>query len=226
MESLRPRRVTEFLEIVWRKKRLLILMSLAMLIATAFVIRRIPNRYESSSTIVVGKQASEDQRVQQAPRFSALIDELNSRDNISVLIRKYNLYPKIKLHDDAIRPFQKDLKDLRQSTTIRSFYPRVPESIKINYLHRDPVKAQQIVTEITNTFVAANTNLKQAASAEARRYDARLNEVEAQLRMIGPQKDVNQLRLEMLARRPSEATGLQQASQRLTAEQTIENLRD
>jgi hypothetical protein len=43
MESLRPRGVFEYLEILWRKKLLIVLAAAPVLIATTLVIRGIPN---------------------------------------------------------------------------------------------------------------------------------------------------------------------------------------
>src|SRR5262249_8807309 len=147
-------------------------------------------------------------------------------DHISELIRKYNLYPEIKSIEASVGVFQTDLKDLKTATKIRDFYPQIPESLKIVYRHRDPVKAYQVVSEITNAFSAANSSLKQEASSEAQRIGAKISDVETQLKLIGPQKDINQIRLEMLARKPSDATLIGQASTRMATEQAIENIQD
>lgn len=226
MESLRPRRLSEILRIVWKKKHVLALMSFAMLTATFFVIRRVPPKYESTSMIIVGKQASENQRVEQAPRFSALIDQISSRDNIIVLIRKFDLYPELPIVDEQIQAFQKDLKDLKAATKVRDFYPNVPESVKITYRYRDPAKAQQIVQELTNAFTLANVSLKQESANEAQRLAAKIADVEAQLQKIGPKKDLPQLRIEMLAKREDPALAMGRLQQRATTEQTVETLRD
>jgi uncharacterized protein involved in exopolysaccharide biosynthesis len=226
MESLRPRKVSEFVEIFWRKKKLLFLMMLAALIATSVVISRIPNKYESSSMIVIGKQASDEQRSQLAPRFSALIDQISSRDNLTELVKKYNLYPELSQKGDPVRAFQKDLRDLKTTTKIREYYPQALESVKVIYRYSDPVKAQQVVADITRTFTEANLNLKQESAAEYKRIDQKIADVERQLRELGPQKDINQLRLEMLAGRQSDPTLFGQAGARVATEQTVETLRD
>ncbi len=226
MESLRPRRIGEFVEILWRKKGLLALMSLAVLMASLFVIKRLPNVYESSSTIVIGQQASEEQRVQQSPRYSALLDQMISRDSVSQLIRKYDLYPEIKVHEYKIAAFQKDLKDLKASTKIRDFFPQVPESLRITYRYNDPTKAQQVVTELTNAFLQANSQLKQEAAADARRIEGKIVETVSQIKALGPQKDADMLRFEMLANRPSDTSVLSAMTARNAAEQSLETLQD
>ncbi len=226
MESLRPRRLSEILQIVWKKKLLLVLMSLPMLTATFFVIRKVPSKYESNSMIVVGKHASDDQRIQHAPRFSALVDQISSRDNCIVLIRKFDLYPEIERLDGKIRAFQKDLKDPRGAIKIRDYYPTVPESLKLTYRYLDPVKTQQVVQELTNTFTMANLSLKQDSANEAQRLNSKIADVEAQLQRVGPKKDIQQLRIEMLAKRTDPAVAMSQLQARQNTEQTLETLRD
>jgi len=226
MENLRPRRIGEILKVIWKRKRLLALITIAVLAATVFVIRRIPYKYESGSMIVIGKQATDEQRLEQAPRFSALVDQASSRDNLLVVIRKHDLYPEIAQVDDQLDTFKKDLKDLKLSTKIRDFYPPVPESLRIIYRHRDPAKAQQVVAEITNTFLQANAQLKQDSANEISRLAGLIAEVEEQLQRITPKKNLEQMRFEMLARRPDQTTALSQIQQRVSAQETIENLKD
>ena len=67
MESLRPRHLTEFFEILWRRKKLIALMVVAVLIATYLVIRRVPNLYESRALVVVNLR-NDDQGAAQRQR--------------------------------------------------------------------------------------------------------------------------------------------------------------
>jgi capsular polysaccharide biosynthesis protein len=226
MESLRPRRLSEILDILWRKKQLLVLMSAAMLCATFVVIRRIPSKYESTSTVVVGKQASDDQRVQYAPRFSALVDQISSRDNYTGIIRKLNLYPEIERMEAKILAFQKDLKDPKQAIKIRDYYPTVPESIKLSFRYRDPVKAQQTIQELTNGFILANNSLKQESAEEVQRLNAQIAEVAEQLQRLGPKKDLQAQRFESLLNRTDPAVAMAQLQSRQITEQSLETLRD
>ena len=223
MESLRPRQVSEFAEILWRKKRLLALMASVMLVATFFVIRRVPNLYESSSKIVIGNQGSDEKRIKEASRFSALVDQINSRDNLEVMIRKHNLYPEIKVIDDAIG---KSRKDLKTETVIRNFYPEIVDSLKISYRNRDPEKAYKVVKEISEVFLQANAALRMEAKAEADLTEAKIGDIEQRLRQLGPQKDIAQLRIEALMMRKPSEEGLASTQKRLATEQSIESLNE
>src|SRR4030095_8737500 len=92
METLRPRGVFEYLEILWRKKLLIFLVAASVLSATLLIIRRIPNLYESRSLIVISGQANDDQSPQGAP-LAALTQPMVSLGNLTAIVRRYNLYP-------------------------------------------------------------------------------------------------------------------------------------
>ena len=52
MTSFRSRTLTEYIQIIWRRKLLIFLLATGMLISTFFLIDRLPNIYESRATVV------------------------------------------------------------------------------------------------------------------------------------------------------------------------------
>src|SRR5262249_29696128 len=144
MGSLRPRQLTEFIGVLWRRKKLFLLMSLAMLLATLIVIRRIPNTYESSAKVVVNLH-NDAASIPEMNRFAKLQQELTSRETFTNLIRKHNLYPKAKDEEEAIATIQKALK---VDTKMRDYSPQVPEAVGISMRHSEPKKAQAVVTDL------------------------------------------------------------------------------
>src|SRR5262245_34864936 len=105
---IRPRRVFEWVEIIWRRKRVLFLMGLVMMVAAYVIIRRLPSVYESSTTIVVTHYPQgPDDPVGESAQFSALIAYLKSRGNLLNLLQRYKLYPEVKKEDLAIEVLKK-----------------------------------------------------------------------------------------------------------------------
>jgi capsular polysaccharide biosynthesis protein len=196
MESLRPRHLTEFLEILWRRKRLLLLMALVMLIATLIVIRRIPNMYESRALVVVNLRGDE-QGLSETVRFSRLRQEMVSHNTLVTLVRKYNLYPNLKETEEAAQSLQKALK---VEVRMRSYSPQLPESVFISHRYPDPKIAQAVVTDLVKMFDRGNELMRIEAAAEAERLIHQIAEVEARLKELGPKLDLNALRLEALSR--------------------------
>src|SRR5262245_40169873 len=93
MERVRPRDAIEYLEILWRKKLMIFLVSASVLIATLLIIRRLPNLYESRSLIVITGQTNDDQPMP-GTRFAALTHQITSSGNLMAIIRRYDLYRK------------------------------------------------------------------------------------------------------------------------------------
>ncbi|MDX2031946.1 MAG: hypothetical protein SF339_14820 [Blastocatellia bacterium] len=195
------------------------LMMLAMLIATLFVIRRIPNRYESSAAIVIGNKMTDETRAKHAPRLSAKLEEITSRANLAMLIRKFDLYPTIPRLDDAIGKFNKELVTELKNASV---FPNLPESIKISYRHTSPQKAFQVVSEIAKTFEEENFQVRQEALGESQRLASQIAEAQDRLKGLGPISDTTLL---LGLSRPSD-NGLTTRMQRETVQSTVDTLSD
>ncbi len=220
MESLRPRRLTEFLEILWRRKKLIALMVVAVLIATYLVIRRVPNLYESRALVVVNLR-NDDQGAAQNGRFSALQQELTSRATLATLVRRHGLYPKAKDTEEAMGILQKAIKT---ETKLRGYYPETPESISINYRYTDPAQARDVVADLVGIFETANEQMKVEATTEADRLTSQIAEIEDRLRQLGPQRDLDVRRMESIARSRNDSVSLQ--NRREIVEASVETLSD
>jgi protein tyrosine kinase modulator len=216
MTIIRPRRITEYLEVIWRRRMLFVLMTTAMLIATLYLARRVPNLFESHSLVVV-TASTNDERLVQAIPFNLLTQSLTSRANLELLLKRYNLYPEIKDHDIAIRKFE---KAIMIETKMKSF-PEVPDSISITYRHNDPASAQRVVADLIKPFEDANARSNQLATAEENLIDERIKEVDEKLRQMGPQRSIATIQ-DQLARTRGDAE--RNKSQRLAIEATIETL--
>ena len=220
MESLRPRQLTELIGVLWRRKKLVILMALAMLLATLIVIRRIPNVYESSALIAINLR-NDQESMPEMNWFAKLQQELTSRETFATLNRRHNLYPKAQNEEEAVGALQKALKI---ETKMRNYSPQVPEAIEISLRHSEPKKAQAVVTDLVRMFEHGNEERKTEASAEAGRLTGQIAEVEDRLQVLAPERDLEMVRLESLYR--SRAGAGVDSSLRRSVESSIESLTD
>lgn len=219
MGSLRPRRLTEFIGVLWRRKKLFLLMSLAMLLATLIVVRRIPNTYESSALVVINLR-NDAESMPEMNRFAKLQQELTSRETFTTLIHKYNLYPKAQNQEEALEALQKSLKI---ETKMRGYSPAVPEAVAINIRHSDAEKAQAVVSDLVKMFEQGNEQRKTELTAEAGRLTGQIAEVETQLRKLAPERDLDLIRIEALHR---SRAGAADVGMRRAVESSIESLTD
>src|SRR5262245_2013447 len=189
MDSLRPRSLFEYLEIIWRRKLLIFVMAASILIAAYLVIRRIPNVYESRAMIVISKQANDDPLLAAAP-LPALTQQLTSRGNLMAIVRRYNLYHHIPspVHDPdaAVERMRNEIKlDIK----MRNYYPEAPESISVSYRYTDPTIAQRVVADLVSVFEQANVTMRGQVETELGRFRDKIAEVEGQLRELAPRRD-------------------------------------
>jgi uncharacterized protein involved in exopolysaccharide biosynthesis len=195
-------------------------MSLAMLLATLIVIRRIPNMYESSALIAINLR-NDQESMPEMNWFAKLQQELTSRETFAALISRHNLYPKAQNEEEAIGALQKALKI---ETKMRNYSPQVPEAVEISIRHSDPKKAQAVVTDLVRMFEHGNEQKKTEASAESGRLVSQIAEVEDRLRELAPERDLEMIRLDSLYR--SRAGVAIDSSLRRAVESSIESLTD
>ncbi|MCI0556942.1 MAG: hypothetical protein MN733_00480, partial [Nitrososphaera sp.] len=179
MESLRPRGLVEYLEILWGKKLLIFLVTGSVLIATVLVIRRIPNLYESSAVMVISDQG-DDGRLLQRESLAILTQQMTSYGNLTAIIRRYGLYRLASgsslAPDVAVDQLRKEVKyDIK----MRNYYPDAPESLTIRYRHTDPEIARKVVADMVSIFDGANVTMRRQAATELERFRAKIAEIEA-----------------------------------------------
>jgi len=224
MESMRPRGPIEYLEIVWRKKLLIFLVAASMLIATFLIVRRLPNLYESQASIVISNKANDNQVLPETS-FSALNQQMISYGNLMAIIRRYDLYrpPPGQVYnlDFLVDRLHKDIK---LDVKMRNYYPDGPESLTITYRYTDPTIAQRVVADMVSIFEQANVSTRQQATTELERSRAKIADIEAQLRILAPQRDLAEIRSQM-ARTPDTSPSSAR-SQRLAATNLIDSLSD
>ncbi len=230
MESLRPRGMIEYIEILWRKKLLIILVAASVSFATVLIIRRIPNIYESKALIVISSQRSgqgngnEDQMLS-SPSLTALTQRLTSDGNLTDIIRRYKLYPHPttgRNHDSATA-----LERLRRSVKIeikmRNYYPDAPESVAISFRYTDPSIAQRVVADLVSIFEQTNATMRRQAATELGRFRDKIAEVETQLQALAPQRDLALQRNEV---RPFDQDSSTIRAQRVAAASSIDTISD
>jgi uncharacterized protein involved in exopolysaccharide biosynthesis len=201
---IRPRRLFEWVEIIWRRKRVLFLMALVMMIAAYVIIRRLPAIYESRTLIVVTHYPQgPDDPVGDGASFSSVIAHLKSRGNLAGLIQRHKLYPDAKKLDFAIDLLDKGIKlDVARKPY---GYPEVPESVRIAFRYPDATTAQKLVADLVSNFERANESVRQRASGELTTLKGKIEEVEKRLQELGPVRDLETLRAQMATRNAAEA---------------------
>jgi uncharacterized protein involved in exopolysaccharide biosynthesis len=170
----KPKSIGEYITIVRRRIHWLIWPSLSVFLVVAAVALFLPNVFKSEAIILIeGTQVTEalvpttvttfaDQRIQ------SISQQVMSRSKILELVQKFDLLPELrkKLSTDAlveqvkesigITPISAEIKTA--SSNSPSF---VTIAFKLSFEGRDPVKIQQVTSELTSFFLARNLKARQ-----------------------------------------------------------------
>lgn len=219
MGSFRPRGLGECLQILWRRKWLILIVVAVVLVAAGAVILRMPRLYESRALIVVSG-AIYDKNANGA-QVAAVTEQITSRANLQGLIERYNLFAPVTKMDATVAQFQKEIKF---ETKYRSDSQGFPESFTVSYRHTEPAVAREVVTELVAVFDHANKTLEKQAQEEAQRIQGEIAALEARLGHATSQRIASAARSTAASR----AAGAieRQRAERSAVASTLETLKD
>lgn len=219
MGNIRPRKIPEFFAIIWRRKLTIILLTVAMLLATLPIITSLPDTYESRGIVAISFKNGADSQVVSAQITSAT-QQLSSQSLLEAINWKYSVYPNAETVDEVIAKMRKSIKT---ETKFRGYYPDGPESISIAFRHPDQKIAHQVMTDLISIFDNSNTLSTQEANNEFTSISGEIAKTGAELNQFieaAKQKNNNA---------PSPKTVIDPAavnSQRLTTVTAIASLND
>ena len=219
MGSFRPRGLGECLQILWRRKSLIVIVAAVVLVAASAVIVRMPRMYESRALIVVSGAIYD--KTANGAQVAAVTEQITSRANLQSLIERYNLFAPVTKMDATVAQFQKEIKF---ETKFRSDSQGFPESFTVSYRHTDPAVAQKVVTELVSVFDQANKTLEKQAEEEAQRIQGEIAQLEAKLGHATSQRIASAARSSAASRA---AGAIERArSERAATASTLETLKD
>jgi polysaccharide chain length determinant protein (PEP-CTERM system associated) len=210
--EFRQRKPSEYLKILQRRKWLVILPTIAITIAVAYVVYRLPDVYESSTLIVVRPSTlpknvvptvTEDNLTRQLTGIQQVV---NSRSSLEPLVEKYDLYKLERLRGEPIEGvismMRKDI-DVNVNTTRND----ITNGFNISYRYRDAKVAQAITSELAGKYISVQTANQVNSGAAAKQFiDNQVSQAKEELAAIDKQRfDFMSSHVGNL---PSEATSL------------------
>lgn len=176
MGSFRPRNLADAIQILRRRKNLILFTALIVMLSASVIIINIPHTYESRARIVVSGEIYDRQA--NGAQIAAVTEQITSRANLESLITRYGLYAPVTNMDRAVQNLQTEIK---LDPKFRSDANGFPESFTLSYRNADPAIAQKVVTDMLAIFNQANATLEKQAEEEARAIRAELEELEGKL---------------------------------------------
>lgn len=169
--NFRQRTPGEYARILWKRKWLILLPTLAIASAITWVVMRLPDVYESSTLIVVKPSTiptavvpamSEDMLTRQLTSISQVV---TSRSSLQPLVEKYRLYEAERSANEGMEAvidrMRRDIK-VELNTTRND----ITNGFNITYRGRDPRSTQVVTAELASKYI----NAQAQAGAQASRF--------------------------------------------------------
>src|SRR5215831_7975441 len=205
MAEFRPRKIGEYFNIVRKRKWLIILPTLAVGLAIAYVVYRLPDVYESTTLIVVKPSTLPNSVVPTIAEetltreLTSISQVVTSRSSLQPLMEKYDLYKDERRRGE---PMEILIDQMRKQikVEVNTSNHEITNSFNITYRGRDPKSTQAVAAELASKYVDeqtkgtlnAGTSAKQFIEEQVRQAKEELDAIDTQ-RLKYLQENMNNL---------------------------------
>src|SRR6266699_2827950 len=203
--DFRPRKVSEYFDIVRKRKWLILLPMIAVGLAISYVVYRLPDIYESTTLIVV-KPSTLPNSVVPTIEEETLTRELTSisqvvtsRSSLQPLMEKYDLYKEERRRGE---PMELLIDGMRKQikVEVNTSNHEITNGFNITYRGRDPKSTQAVAAELASKYIDeqtkgtinAGTSAKQFIEEQVRQAKEELDTIDNQ-RLTYLQQNMNNL---------------------------------
>jgi polysaccharide chain length determinant protein (PEP-CTERM system associated) len=219
----------DFLKIAWTRKWLLIIPALVITAGTAIWAYQLPNRYRSTTSILVVPQRVPEDYVRPAvtaaiqERLQVISQQILTRTRLEGIIEEFNLYQAERgtlIMEDVIeqmrtRDIRIDVLPARRGDDARAF--------TVSYESPNPRTAMQIAERLTSLIIRENLEDREVLADSTNQFlESQL--VEARQRLIDQERKLELFRRQHSGRLPSQVQSNLQMIQ--NAQSQLSALRD
>ncbi len=173
--EFRQRKLSEYARIALKRKWMIILPTLAIGLAIAFVVFRLPDIYESSTLIVVKPSTLPNSVVPMITEetltreLASISQVVTSRSSLQPLVEKYDLYKEERRRGEAMEVI---IEEMRKGIHVEINTSRndITNAFNITYRGRDPKTTQAVAAELASRYVDEQTKGTVNAGASAKQF--------------------------------------------------------
>jgi polysaccharide chain length determinant protein (PEP-CTERM system associated) len=209
--EFRQRRISEYAQIAWKRKWLIILPTIAITMAIGIVVFKLPNVYESVTLIVVKPSTLPNSVVPTVTdetltrELTSITQVVTSRSSLQPLLEKYDLYKTEKQRGD---PMEILIDRMRRDIHVEVNTSRndITNGFNITYRGRDPKTTQAVTAELASKYINEQTKGTINAGTSAKQF------IEQQVNQAKEELDaIDRTRLEWLQKNLSNLPSQSQA---------------
>ncbi len=163
--EFRQRTPGEYAAMLWRRKWLIVLPTLAVTLAVGWVVRKLPNVYESTTLLTVRPASITTSNVQQLSnsdltiRINNIGQEVASRSSLEPIITRYNLYPLERMRGEPMDVLVERMRTRDLRIAVNTSRDDVINGFYLSFRASDPRAAKEVTAELASKYVNAQTEL-------------------------------------------------------------------
>ena len=173
--EFRPRKTGEYLDIVRKRKWLILLPTIAVGLAIAYVVYRLPDIYESTTLIVVKPSTLPNSVVPTIAEetltreLTSISQVVTSRSSLQPLMEKYDLYKEERRRGE---PMELLIDSMRKQikVEVNTSNHEITNGFNITYRGRDPKSTQSVAAELAGKYIDEQTKGTVNAGASAKQF--------------------------------------------------------
>jgi len=161
--EFRQRTPGEYAAMLWRRKWMIVLPTLAVTLAVAWVVTKLPNVYESTTLLTVRPASISTNNVQQLSnsdltiRINNIGQEVASRSSLEPIITRYNLYPLERMRGEPMDVLIERMRTRDLRITVNTSRDDVINGFYLSFRASDPRAAKEVTSELASKYVNAQT---------------------------------------------------------------------
>ena len=193
--EFRQRTPAEYARIMWKRKWLILLPTVAIAFAIAIVVWKLPDIYESKTVLtvrassintnVVPRLSDDDLTI----RINNIQQEVFSRSSLQPIIEKYDLYADERRHGEPMDMLVERMRTRDINVRLSTSRNDITNGFDLTFRGADPRTTQAVTAELASKYTRAQTK---AAGEDARQtkefFENKLKQAKEELDAIDQQR--------------------------------------
>ena len=186
--EFRQRTPGEYARMLWRRKWMIVLPTVAVALAVGYVVRKLPNLYESTTLLTVRPATINTQVVPQLSdsdltmRINNIGQEVTSRSSLEPLIERFKLYEAERQRGEQMDALVERMRTRDIRVEINQGRNDITNGFYLAFRGSDPRVTQAVTSELASKYTNAQTKLAQGSATMTKEFfEQRLQQAKEQL---------------------------------------------
>ena len=193
--EFRQRKPAEYARILWRRKWMILLPTVAITFAIAAVVWRLPNVYQSTTLLIVRPSSLSEGIVPQLSdsdltiRINNIGQEVLSRTSLEPLIVNFNLYAAERGRNEPMEAIVEQMRRRDIKVELSTSRNDITNGFQLSFKGPSPMVAQKVASELAGKYVNAQvTQQSQGAKSTLEFVEGQLQIAKEELDAVDKQR--------------------------------------